>query len=502
MGINFKHHLPKLVENKKIFGFFLILLIVLVWGLLNSKFSFDKYDPTYDMRGQYDVTAMLLSQSIFDYHQYPLWVPYVYGGTPYFQYPQNPIYTLAHALVVITHSFYIAFNLLGMVQLLILGFTLYLLLLELNLDYKYALIGSFTFMFNTPNLSAVTSGGELHFDSIVWLPGILLFIFMACKKQDWIKNSIFAGIFFALSFHAGDGSTFTHILFFVSLLAVYLIITGLRKFKKIVLIFVVIAAVLIGLSAVRLLPLMDFGKYSDLGGGRSLENAAGSHFEANGIMDFLIKFFGGFTGNYTFNGSVQLQIGLLAFLLALFSLLLIKNKHVLFFVVSIIIISTIATGSSLFNLLWNFFPGFNRQHHISRIMYLVPFCFSVLAAFGSKFLLNSISSRVSSKRAVNGIYILFFIVLFLGLPYKSDALNFKRINMEDEMGGNPLMVYLAEQSSSDLFRVHRWDLFNHIGGGYYHFWLPVHISTVHGQLNTFEPEYLFGFVNRLGFRAL
>jgi len=488
--------LNNLTKNKKLFGTLLILLIVLVWGIRHSKFSFDKYDPTYDMRGQYDVSAVFIRDAVINHHQFPLWIPYVYGGTPFFQYPQHPIFNIANLLVLVLPSFNMAINLLGMIQLFIIGISMYFLVLELKLDYKYALIAAFTFMFNRYNQNSLISGGELHFDSIVWLPAVFLFILRAYKRKEWIKSSVFAGIFLALSFHAGDVSVFTYILFLVALFFVYLFFTGMKKYKKIVLISLVLMVVLFGLSAIRLLPLMDFSKVTDLSGGRSFEGARGQHYvRYENMMDMTSKLIKAFVTSETMSGSNDLQIGLIVLILAIFSLALVKNKYVLFFVISVLLLFNISTGSYLFYLLWRFFPGFSRQHHIIRILHLAPFCFSVLAGFGAKFLFENLVGRIKNKKARNAGFFVFVLVLFITLPYESPKLNFVRINMEEEMNSNPLMVYLHEAGQSGLFRSHRWGLFNHIGGSGQSLWIPMGISTIHGQLNPFAARYLFEFIN-------
>jgi hypothetical protein len=499
MILNTQFKFKKLFENKRILGIIIILLAVIIWGLLNSKFSFDKYDPTWDMRGQYDINSILVKESIVDNHQFPLWVPYIYGGTPYFQYPQAPVFNIANILIVLLPSFNVAFNLLGMLQLFIIGITMYFLIWELKLDYKYSIIGAFTFMFNRYNLSALTSGGELHFDSIVWLPAIFFFLFRAYKNQEWIKNSIFAGIFSVLAFHAGDVSTFTYMLFFISLFFIFFTLISLKKYKKMISIFIVFSIVLFGLSAIRLFPLTDFGKVSDLSGVRSFESAKGYHIQSNSLFDPLVKIVVGLTTENGLEWSNEIMIGIFTFILALLALPLIKNKYVLFFVISIVLLSNVAIGSHLFYFLWKFFPGFNKQHHIIRVIHLVPFCFSVLSAFGFSFLFKNIASRVKKKQFIIMIFLVLFILLLIGLPYEPPNENYRRINMEEEMNRNELMVYLNEFEVGNLFRVHQWDMFNHIGGGGQSRWVPMGISTIHGQLNTFESEYLLQFINPIAF---
>ena len=119
--------IKKLLEHKRLLGVFVILLLVIIWGVINSKFSFDKYDPTLDMRGTYDVNAVFVKDSILKYRQFPLWTPYVFGGTPFLQYPQNLVFNIPSMLVLL-FPFHAAFNLLGMVQLFIIGAAMYFLL--------------------------------------------------------------------------------------------------------------------------------------------------------------------------------------------------------------------------------------------------------------------------------------------------------------------------------------------------------------------------------------
>ncbi len=492
------HKFIKQLEKKKVRGFLIILLVVITWGIFNSKFSFDKYDPSWDMRGGYDLTSLLVKEAVTN-HQYPLWVPYIYGGIPYFQFPQGVVFNVANLLVLILPSVNMAYNLLCLIQFFVVGITMYLLMLEFKLDYKYALIAVFTFVFNRYTLSALNSGGEIHFDSIMWLPAIFLFIIRAYKRKDCVKNSIFAGIFTAAAFHVGDGSAFVHMIFFIGLFFVYLIATNFKKYQKVILIFIILGIVLSGLAAIRLLPLLDFGKVSDLGSGRSFEGAKGYFFQSDNLIDASIKMVKALTTEELPINNVTIKIGLITVLLALLSLFLIKNRYVLFFVISILILTNVSTGSHLFYLLWKFFPGFDKQHHIVRILHLVPFCFSVLAGFGSSFLFKSISGRIKNDKIFNIVFLVFVILLFLGLPYKNPETEFIRINMEEQMKSNPLMVYLSEKGQEDLFRVHKWGLFNHIGGGKQQLWIPMGVSTVHGHLNTFEAEYLFQFINPVAF---
>jgi len=288
-------------------------------------------------------------------------------------------------------------------------------------------------------------------------------------------------------------------LFFIGLTFIYLFITGFKKYKKVILIFIILSIVLLGLSSIRLLPLLDFSKASDLGGERPFEAARGYYIKSDGLLDITTQIVRAFTTETSLEWSDELQIGIITFLLALLALPLIKNRYVLFFIIAILVLSNVATGSHLFYFLWKFFPGFNKQHHIIRVMHLVPFCFSVLAGFGASFLFGNIVGKIKKKNVVNIIFFAFFILLLFELPYKTPTHDFIKINMDEQIYSNKLMVYLSEAGKEDLFRVHRWGLFNHIGGGDQSLWIPMGISTVHGNLNTFEAEYLFQFVNPVAY---
>jgi len=214
----------------------------------------------------------------------------------------------------------------------------------------------------------------------VWLPLVFFSIlktFSSSKKQK--RFAILAGIGLAGALHAGDPSFFLPIALISGCALVYYgFFQNKIGWKKSLILVLIIGSVSLGLSAIKLLPVLEFAEVSNkASGGYSFEDSVGSHLSINSFGDLgkIPQMFATLhsrdphsrndfsTGNdilpYPF------RIGYIAFALMLLSLFKIRNKHVFFSWAILVLFLLIGTGSPFYYLLWKYIPGFSSQHNVS-----------------------------------------------------------------------------------------------------------------------------------------
>ena len=189
----------------------------------------------------------------------------------------------------------------------------------------------------------------------------------------------------------------------------------------------------------------------------------------------------------------QVAIGWVALFLVFCSLLAWKKKPVLLGWVLLVLLFVAASGGKLFYLLWKFFPGFDRQHHIARILYLVGFPAGILAAYGAQSLFAKLGSKFSwfrqKKVALIGFAVLVFVLL-LNVGYftaRADYDTQEPYTYESMLEENALYSYLSEQEG--VFRVHNAET-DWIGAPAPVWSIPFKQQVVWGAVNVWVPSYV------------
>ncbi len=482
---------------KKHKWFFLILLIWILFWSMNSVFMFNT------LNGHAEVAARIpqgefLRQSVKE-NRFPHWADWYYGGDPYFSNGQNTVLKLFTLLSYITPTLESNFKIEKIITALIASIAIYLLMLEIKIKPKIAVIPSLVYLFNVSAIQRSLTLGDDFLNSFVWIPLIFLFAIKCIKSKgykDVILYAILTGFVFALQFNGGYVSIFVYTAF---LFGVFLLIFMLVNFsrprliKKILACGLIAAIVALGLSSIKILPVMEFSKNSILNQPRTFEAAKGYHLEINSFGDlkkpflFLIDRRLMDTGGYD-----SAAIGIIPFIFLLFAFVRIKNKYVLFSLVALILLFMIASGSSLFYILWRWFPGFNRQHHIARILTVVQLPAAIMVGFGAQTFFKKAEKRFSRlpKYAFTAFFLIIILLMLLNFGYFSVNKEYnvgKEFKVKDLVEQNGLFQYMS--GDKDIFRIHNIKT-DYIGSEVGIFAVPNNLKAIHGVHSVWNPEYL------------
>src|SRR3989338_264363 len=256
------------------------------------------------VREHYLVLILLLLSLSFFYNikkalsegTLPLWTPYYYSGRPLFAQPEYHFIDMNFLLIFLTGNIYFAMNFSAIFYFFLAGLGMYILAYYLSEDKKAGFVAALIYMVNGFMHSFVVPGNIMIMEGYSLLPFILFFTIKALKTKDFVFYSVLSGIFSALLVHAG-GVIYLQYLFILIFVysIVYLVDKNfVNKLIKLAIVGVIILAVFFGLSAIKLLPGIEFMGMSNRSAGISYNEYLGEPVKLSG-------FFFSFFSNFFFN---------------------------------------------------------------------------------------------------------------------------------------------------------------------------------------------------------
>ena len=344
--------------------------------------------------------------------QLPLWNPYVLSGSPLlanFQsaafYPLNILFFILPFNLSWTDIIFLG-PLLG-------GLFLYLYLDNLRLSKWASILGAFTFALSGFFVAWMEWGTITQV--ALWLPLVLL----STDKLILNKKSFKWGLVYILSllcaFFAGHLQTFFY-LGIVSL--IYFISRWLTSEKsgKVMTVYLMLNTLFLILISVQLIPALQFiglsARNIDVGG----INAQGWFIPYQHLIQFVAPdYFGNpATLNYwgTWNyGELVGYVGLVPLILGLYAMYFRRDKKTLFFGCLLFLSLFFSLPTFLAKLPFTFRIPFLSEAQPTRLLFIVDFALSVLAALGFDYFLKT-------KKKIHIIYPLILLgIIFLTLIF-------------------------------------------------------------------------------------
>ncbi|MDO8514956.1 MAG: YfhO family protein [bacterium] len=292
---------------------------------------------------------------------FTLWNPYNFSGSFLFANLQSSLLFPGN------------WNLSVVLVMSLFGFFTYLFLRSLKLSNLAAIFGGLA----AANISYLTGWQEIlvNCQSALFLPLILLLI----NK----KNTLFASVFLAFSIFGGHVQTTVYVYIIAGLFAIY---------RKQLRIFVFCCLLSIGLAAIQLVPTIEAYFYSAREAPANAALIARTVFPLKGLITYFASDFFGNTASFNFQlfnyPDARSYIGLVAGVFSLFSIYLLKNKNVRFFL--------FLAGFGLLFATWPLGLIFNFLH-IPILSSVVParmimvslFACAILAAYGFDYVINN-----------------------------------------------------------------------------------------------------------------
>ena len=439
----------------------------------------------------------------------PSWSQYFYGGHPLLAIPEEPMFDLVLFFALVSKNIYIAMNLAMIAYFFLAGLGMYLLVDYLKKNKDAAFFSALVYMFNGFMIDFVVTGHINILESYALIPFALLFALKALKEEATVRNAIISGIFVAMQILGGGIIFFLYTSVILGLVIIFnLLGSGIKnRLIKSLITAVLIFAILFGLSAIKLLPSLDFVKISNRSIGVSFN-------EFTGTEKYLTE-----RDFQPFKEPMFMDIGIIALILVAFSFASYKNRHVVFFFLLGLLSMLLIMFPSVQQLFYNYAPGFSKMRNIERAMifFIVGTC--VLAAFGFERIKDLIEkkaakfSKIRLSKEFVGYAVLTVLVVLLLVDFSFFLA--KRLNgfpgsvdFPDQLAGVGIMKYIGDEgkSTGEMFRVYNMAQKTVIGASGYHYYAQAGIEDAKGGGGIWINDYVtylgtseaYNFPNMLG----
>jgi hypothetical protein len=351
----------------------------------------------------------------FKHGQIPLWNPYNFAGNPHVANFQSAVFSPFNILFFIL-PFIDAWSILVLLQPLLAGLFMYLFMREVSVSKTGSVIGSISFMF-CGFIVVWMAYGTLAM-AISLLPLALFAIERVFNKKSlWALLLISIATF--TSFFSGHVQTSLYFSIFTLLYVFFKLLTT----KKIKTFFLVLGffAIGLGITLIQVLPTLTLYGQSI----RSNLVYPGGQIPLNYLVTlFAPDFYGNPVTRNDWMGSYAEWasfIGIIPFILVMFSLTKTKHKYNYFFAISGILALLFSSDTPLRQLLAiSNIPVFATSIP-SRMIVLFSFSFAVLSGFGFDNLQKLLAEKARKKIVLTSLTIgillaiIWIILLFVNL---------------------------------------------------------------------------------------
>ena len=413
------------------FEFISIVLMILVIGFLFQK----PITGEYIFGGADSLSPSAIKQGIVlsekEYNTYPLWLPWVFSGLPSVHSFQN---ISDHYFPNIIFKILISTGLpsfwIYIFHFLIAGMGTYALLRKIEINHFGALFGGISFILMPYLITMVVHGHGSQMMTTAWLPWIIWGVLNIYNKVN-LTNIGLLGILVGFQLQRGHVQIAYYTWMASGLLIVLLLFKNKENLKNQLkwLTFTIWGLILGLLMSMSIyLPALNYSPYSirGAGGGVSFDYATAWSFSFGEMATFFIPSFYGF-GGPTYWGSMPFTdypnyMGIIVLCISIIGILFHKNTIKWFFMTMGLLALFISLGNNffLYQILYEYFPYFNKFRVPSMFLILTQFSVSILAGMGLDIIINWIKNTTKNTNKLKDsneykqfIWIFFCFILFV-----------------------------------------------------------------------------------------
>ena len=465
--------LKSIVKGHFYIGILFLVSIFFFFPLLSSERILDNMHYINDMTFQSENMRIYLHEN----GSFPLWTPYFYSGQPFMAIPEHYLFDLNFIYILIFNDIFLSMNLAVISYFFLAGLGMYLLVYEIMRKQNAAFIAAIIFMFNGLIQRFVINGHLNILESYALMPFAFLFVYRALHRNDWINNSIIAAIFFSMMIYAGGIIFFLYTGLIIGLYMTWNLIFGnfKRNIIRAILISLLVGSLLFGLSALKLLPVLEFTDISNRSAGVSFEEYLGNPIKISNAWNQLV--------NLSYNRDFAGSIGIVAFALSLFGLLSFKKKNVMFSAFIIILSILMASGTFIAEFFYKL-PGFGQMRHVERALVLFVFVAPIIAAYGFINLANIIKNHrknIKEWAVFSGVLALLIIEIFFSIDAHATV---KVVKPKDI----PIINEISKDAGQ--FRIATYALSTPIGASGYNYYTQLGMPEVKGGGGIWVNDYV------------
>jgi len=353
----------------------------------------------------------------------PLWNPYLASGVPFLANHQSSLfYPLSIFYYVL--PFQVGLKYFIIVHYYLAGLFMFFLMRHWRYDCPSSITAGIVFMFGGYMISILDNLAFLT--SAIWLPLIVLF-FDRSLRGGQIRYSILTGIIIGIQILGGDASCYilSTFLFMVAYLLYYLFTekgVSIREQGKILCLFPLAWVIGIGVSAIQIVPFIEFLFHSTRMEGLTYEAITKWSYNPLELLQLLVPYVFGTTvpmcrwfGQFWLD---TLYIGVFPLVLVMGALSWSRNRFTFFLLLIILFSLFMAFGK--YNPLMYWFtsvPGIDRIHYPVKYLFLTGFALAVLSGRGFSLLFEKIGGGHRMKPFILclcGVNLLFIALLLVG----------------------------------------------------------------------------------------
>lgn len=416
------------MKKYKHFIILLFFALLLFWKVLLFP-NYIIFSPHSDIIEQSSYWNYLVSYTYNNYGDLPLWNPYTFSGYYYAgNLFSNMFYPINLVLLFISpENVDTFFGFTFLFHFFLGSVFMFLFLRKIKISEFGSLIGSLVYLLSGRFAISLWVGLPNYAPWVMLTPLVFLLIENFFEKKN-LRYALYVSIPLALIILGTHAQYFFFTIFIVLLYFIFRLAILIAKKEKIMISSKLISYILLifvfmlSLSAIQLLPSLDFSKNNIRLQDFTFEFASGISYEPRNLITLLIpNFFGSYLdntywGNYAF-WQKNLYIGILPLLFAFFSLFGPKNKHYIFFLLLLIFSFLFALGKyfPLYYLFYNL-PLFNLFRAPTRILFFFNFSMIVLVAFGVDFLFYKLKEKFVNRKLLKkiiGVFIVLSLIIAL-----------------------------------------------------------------------------------------
>jgi len=455
---------------------FIALLFLLTVIFLHSIISTTKIMNNIHHINDVTFISENLRQSLA-HGELHLWTPYYYSGQPLYAQPEYYFLDLNFIYLLLFRNIFIAMNLATLTYFFLSGLGMYFLFLTFKDSKKGAFIAALLYMFNGYMHSFALSGNLNVLAGYSLMPFAFMFFVKALQSKNFAANSILSGIFVALQLFAGGTLLIPYeIVLFGVYSLFYLVGKSLSKSAlKLFIVGIIIISVSFGISAVKLLPGLEFMSLSNRSSGISYQEYLGYPIEISNIIHVVVT-------NLVSNG-MSASIGIMGFILLIFSLYNYKKRYVMFSLALLIFSIFMAMKGPIADLLFKL-PVFSQLRHIERAIFLIAIAAPILAGTGFVVFLEKIKKIIKIEKDAIALSIIVLLILtellfMQNFPQATEITNPKEI---------PINEYISRDAAK--FRTINLALSTLVGATGYNYLAQLGISEIKGGSGIWFNDYL------------
>ena len=475
--------------------FYIFILLLLSLAFFSSVLTSSKILSNIHYINDMTFQSENIRKFLFESNGFPLWTPYFYAGQPFIAIPEHYLFDLNFFYILLFGDIFLAMNLSVISYFFLAGLGMYFLAYGIVRKKNAAFIAAIVFMFNGLMHGFILSGHLNILESYALMPFVFLFAYKSLNSREWLLNSVIAALFFSMMIYSGGAVFFLYTWLITGLYIVWNLIG--KNFKKrllrAILVSVVIISLLFGLSALKLLPVLEFTQMSSRAAGVNYREFLGEPILLTSLWSSLINA----SSNISFSGA----IGITSFILLLFGLLSFRKKMVIFSLLIVILSILLAAGTFAANLLYQL-PGFGQMRHIERALVMFVFIAPIIVAYGFNNLANILRNynekiknffkhkkysyflynKNFSEWAIFSAFVLALIVeLMLLQEFPSSADITKPLDI-------PILNEISKDKSD--FRIATYALSTPIGASGYNYYIQIGIPEIKGGGGIWINDYV------------